>query len=98
MLNKKAGLLIFSIFYWFTAESQTPDSAGRTGFFSSSIGITNNGISVIPTFTFGKPAVIMNMSVGSEKVNIEPEVRMGLNGVPWAPLSGVVIKSLTRDE
>jgi len=82
-MNKKAGLLIFSLMYGFAVQSQTLDSSARIGYFSSSVGITNDGISIIPTFTFGKPAVILNMSVGSKKVNIEPEVRMGLNGVPW---------------
>jgi hypothetical protein len=45
--------------------------------------ITNNGISVVPIFTLGKPATIINFTVG-RKFTFEPEFRVSLEGKPWS--------------
>lgn len=52
--------------------------------FKGSISVTNNGISIIPTFTLGKPAAIVNFSVGTSRLTFEPEFRVSLEGKPWA--------------
>ena len=44
----------------------------------------NNGISLLPTFTLGKPAVLFDMSVGGKKLSFEPQFRFSLQGKPWA--------------
>jgi hypothetical protein len=51
---------------------------------SSSAGVTNNGISLVPTFTLDKPAAIFDMSVSKSKFSFEPEVTFSLSdGKPW---------------
>jgi hypothetical protein len=35
-------------------------------------------------FSFGKPAAIVNVSIGKKGVYFEPELRWGLNGKPWS--------------
>ena len=45
--------------------------------------MTNNGISFIPTFSLGKPAVVFDMSVG-RKLSFEPQFRFALEGKPWS--------------
>lgn len=52
--------------------------------FKGAISITNNGISMIPTFTLGKPAAIFNLSVGTSRLTFEPEFRFSLEGKPWS--------------
>lgn len=52
--------------------------------FKGAISITNNGISMIPTFTLGKPAAIFNLSVGTSRLTFEPEMRFSLEGKPWS--------------
>lgn len=66
------------------ANAQTKDSAKTVYHFSGSVLITNNGISVIPTFTLGKPATIINLNMGNPKFSFEPEFRFSLEGKPWS--------------
>ena len=45
--------------------------------------VTNNGISLIPTFSLEKPAAIFDMSVG-RRLRFEPQFRFSLEGKPWS--------------
>jgi hypothetical protein len=63
--------------------SQKVDSAKNIRHFSGSVSVTNNGISVVPTFSLGKPAVIINLSAGNRKSTFEPDLRFSLTGKPW---------------
>ncbi len=66
--------------------SQKKDSTKHTEPLkaSANININNNGISLFPNFSFGKPAAIINLSVGKKGIFFEPELRWGLNGKPWS--------------
>jgi hypothetical protein len=59
--------------------SQTADSTKQLARFTGSAGITNNGISVVPTFSYGKPAAIFLISMGKERLSFEPDVRFSLD-------------------
>jgi hypothetical protein len=59
------------------------DSTAKPLQFATSTTITNNGISVIPIFSLGKPAAIINFTIG-RKFTFEPEFRLSLEGKPWA--------------
>jgi hypothetical protein len=77
-------LLNFSYF----AFSQVPDSSKadnvkNLSHFNGAVTVTNNGISVIPTFTLGKPAVIFDLSMG-KRLSFEPQLRFALEGKPWS--------------
>ena len=61
------------------SRSQTPDGPKPTTHFTGSAGITNNGISVVPTFTFDKPAAIFLLSVGQKRLSFEPDLRFTLD-------------------
>lgn len=65
----------------FSQESNTTKNDIK---FKGAISITNNGISMIPTFTLGKPAAIFNFSVGTSRLTFEPEMRFSLEGKPWS--------------
>ncbi|WP_158587700.1 hypothetical protein [Algoriphagus lacus] len=52
--------------------------------FNGTITATNNGISLIPSFTLGKPAVFFDLSVGGERLSFDPMFRFGMDGKPWA--------------
>lgn len=66
------------------AEVSLGDSSKTVYHISGSALVTQNGISVIPTFTLGKPAAIFDLSVGSEKLAFEPQLRFSLEGKPWS--------------
>ncbi len=74
-------LLLF-IQFTILAETAT-DSTKKEIQFATSTLITNNGISIIPIFTLGKPAAIINFTVG-RKLTFEPEFRVSLEGKPWS--------------
>ncbi len=51
---------------------------------SANIQITNNGVSLFPNLMLGKPATIINLTVGKKYLFFEPELRWRLNGEPWS--------------
>lgn len=50
---------------------------------SAGFSITNEGISIIPAFGLGEPAVLTNLSVGN-RFRFEPEFYFSAKGDPWA--------------
>lgn len=63
-------------FFLQTADAQTVDSTKNTSSFSGTVGITNNGFSIIPTFSLNRPAVIMNYYIRKKKFSFDPDVRL----------------------
>lgn len=55
-----------------------------TLFFRSNISVTQNGFSFIPSFSLGKPAVILEPSIGNKRWSFEPQLRFSLEGKPWS--------------
>ena len=51
--------------------------------FAGTVGITNKGVSQIPNFTLGKPAVQFYTRIGKRKLTFEPELRFATTGKPW---------------
>lgn len=58
------------------------DSMKIANTFNGYVTVTSKGISTIPNFTLGKPAAILNMTIG-RKLRFEPEFRFALEGKPW---------------
>lgn len=74
-------ILMLVLFFCQNGYSQQyEDSAGSRMVFSGSIGITNNGFSIIPTFSFNEPASITLLSWKKKKLSIDPEFRITPNG------------------
>lgn len=51
---------------------------------TANIQVTNNGVSLFPNLMLGKPATIINATVGKKGIYFEPELRWRLNGDPWS--------------
>lgn len=64
--------------------SQNADSTKPISHFSGTIAATNNGISLIPTFSLNDPAVLFNLSIGGDKLSFEPDIRFAMEGKPWS--------------
>jgi hypothetical protein len=75
-------LILFSTFSQFSF-SQKVDSTKPPFHFAGAVLITNNGISLIPTFSLNKPAVLFNLSMGKGRLSFEPDLRFSLEGKPW---------------
>lgn len=93
--------IIFSFFvfvmFFYVSRAQTADSTVIAGDFGGGVTVTNNGISLIPNLTLGKPAVIFDMSVGRRKLSFEPQLRFALEGKPWTFLFGWRYKLIERE-
>ena len=75
--------LLCSILFFTNVFSQKADSTLYPTHFGLNTTITNNGISFIPTFTLGKPAVIFDLNMG-KRFTFEPQFRFSLEGKPWS--------------
>jgi hypothetical protein len=49
----------------------------------TTLSVTNNGISFIPSFSLGKPAAIWEISIGN-RLTFDPQFKISLEGQPWA--------------
>ena len=98
-MQKNTVLLIF-IFLLIKhfAISQKTDSAKNIVHFSGAVSITNNGISIVPSFSLGKPAAIFNVSLGKNRFSFEPDIRFSLAGKPWSFLFWGRYKLVTTDK
>jgi hypothetical protein len=68
------------------------DTSVNYFYLKTSATITNKGISYIPNFSLGKPAVIFDLSLGNGKLFFEPQLRFSLVGEPWTFLFPVRYK------
>ena len=93
-MQNKTRLLVFA-FLWLThfsfsqkvdSTTQKKESIKSLPYFSGSVGVTNNGISIVPSFSFDKPAVQFNLSMGKNRLSFEPDIRFSLKGKPWSML------------
>ena len=66
------------------ALSQHADSTKTIYHFSGTVSATNNGISIVPSFSLGKPAMIFNASMGKKRFSFDPDLRFSLAGKPWS--------------
>jgi hypothetical protein len=69
-----------------TGFSQQPDTLPTKTTFSGTVGITNNGFAIIPTFSLNSPAVIMNYYVRRKRFSFDPDIRL----VPDASKGGML--------
>lgn len=65
------------------ALAQEDDSTRVRTEIAGAVTITTKGISTIPTFTLGKPAAIVDLSIRRDRMSLDPQFRYGLDGKPW---------------
>ena len=73
--------LLISVFILeLPAIAQKKDSLVVTSGFSGLVGITNNGISIIPTFSLDAPAYNFLLSVKKNRFSFDPDIRATFDG------------------
>lgn len=78
-------LILFVLFMAASCLSaQVKSDSGPEYHFNGAVNATNNGISLIPTFSLGKPATIIELNAGGERLTFEPQFRFSLEGQPWS--------------
>ncbi len=88
-------LFLFLSIFTLSAFAQKGDS---TLFFRSSLSVTHNGFSFIPSFSLGKPAAILDVAVGNKRLSFEPQFRFALEGKPWSFIFIYRYKFIDRDK
>lgn len=66
------------------AYSQEPAPKPILDRFYGNIQVTNNGISLVPTFSLGDPALLFDLKFVKGRHSFEPDMRFALEGKPWA--------------
>jgi hypothetical protein len=74
--TKTCFFAIFMLVLYLNVLAQPSDSTRKPTVFSGSAGITNNGFSIVPTFSLNAPAVIALLSLRKNKFSFEPDVRL----------------------
>ena len=86
-MQKNTAILVFVFLLLKNCSfSQKTDSTKNFPYVSGAMSVTNNGISIVPSFSLGKPAVQFNMYMGKKRLSFEPDIRFSLAGKPWSML------------
>lgn len=65
-------------------SAQTNEKPKPLPYFAGTVGVNNNGISIVPSFSLGKPAVQFILTMGKNRFSIDPDLRFSLAGKPWS--------------
>lgn len=71
-------LLLFGFPLFLTAQS-TAEKTPEPLKISGSIGLTNNGISIIPTFSLNAPSTVFNFFIKKGRFSFDPDIRLTLD-------------------
>ncbi len=75
--------LLFLVIFTSSVSAQTEEKEENELNYKTTFSVTNNGISLIPTFSLGEPAGILEMSIGN-RLTFDPQFKFSLEGQPWA--------------
>ncbi len=73
----------FLFFHLSILAQETRDEKTNGFKFSGTIGLNTNGISPVPAFSLGKPAIMAFFSLRKNRFSFDPEIAYATDGVPW---------------
>lgn len=73
---KQLYLILFAVLFSQFASAQHGDSLKQVSSFSGAVGITNNGISIIPSFSLNSPAYTALLSWKKGRFSFDPDIRL----------------------
>jgi hypothetical protein len=75
-------IAIFSTLYAYAFEKK--DSTQAQIKVSGNVLVTNNGISPVPAFSLGKPAIMTAFLINKGNFSFNPQFNYGIDGKPWS--------------
>ena len=85
ILQKSMFLLLVLFGFMQSSFAQEHELIKPETHISGSISVTNKGISLIPSFTLGKPAAVADFSVSKGRLSFDPTLRFALEDMkPWS--------------
>ena len=91
-------IILVCIFLTCTHITGQTDSNAVSSHFSGKILATNNGISLVPSFSLDKPALLFNLSLGKRRLSFDPDIRFSLEGKPWSMLFWFRYKAVQKNK
>lgn len=79
-LSKSLLFLTLTLFLALQVQAQEAGSKQIGGVITA----TSNGVSIIPSFTLGRPAVLFDLSLSGKRFSFDPMLRFGMDGKPWS--------------
>jgi hypothetical protein len=76
-------VFIYIIFSNLGFSNTIPDSTKNAWTFHGNIQLNNNGISPVPAFSLGKPALMNTFFISKGNFTYSPELNYGSDGLPW---------------
>ena len=76
----------------------TPTRNDGSSNFRAAALVTNNGISLLPSFSLGKPAAQFDLSMFGKRLGFEPQIRYALEGKPWSYIFWLRYKAIKGDK
>lgn len=64
---------------------------------SGTASVTHNGISLVPSFSLGDPALLFDLKFTKGKFSFEPDMRFALEGKPWSFLFWFRYKAIQKE-
>tara|TARA_R110000868_G_scaffold111539_1_gene301108 strand:+ start:1300 stop:2046 length:747 start_codon:yes stop_codon:yes gene_type:complete len=65
--------------------------------FKGTASVTHNGVSLVPSFSLGDPALIFDLKFKKGKFSFEPDMRFALEGKPWTMLFWFRYKAVEKE-
>lgn len=65
--------------------------------FRGTASVTHNGISLVPSFSLGDPALLFDLKFTKGKLSFEPDMRFALEGKPWSFLFWFRYKAIENE-
>ncbi|HMB63714.1 MAG TPA: hypothetical protein VKN36_11620 [Eudoraea sp.] len=65
--------------------------------FIGSASVTQNGISLVPSFSLGDPALLFDLKFTKGKLSFEPDMRFALEGKPWTFIFWLRYKAIEKE-
>ncbi|SNR45890.1 hypothetical protein SAMN04488009_1895 [Maribacter sedimenticola] len=86
--------------FCFTVCAQN-NNAGDNKFlhdFRGTASITHNGVSLVPSFSLGDPALLFDLKFRKDKLSFEPDMRFSLDAKPWTMLFWFRYKAIEKNK
>lgn len=65
--------------------------------FRGTASVTHNGISLVPSFSLGDPALLFDLKFTKGRFSFEPDMRFALEGKPWSMLFWFRYKAVQKE-
>ncbi|APQ16240.1 hypothetical protein [Maribacter hydrothermalis] len=98
-MRKIAQLLVFLVLLMvFPKGNAQEENRKFLDDFKGTASITQNGISLVPSFSLGDPALLFDLKFTKGRVSFEPDMRFALEGKPWSFLFWFRYKAIQKEK